>query len=96
MSSREFTEWAAFYGMEPFGDLRGDLQAGVVAATVAEVNRDRKRRREPFTPADFLLRFGEKEEKKQPPPDASELFQQFRAWAIGAGAKVKSKDGDPE
>ncbi len=35
MSAQEFGLWAALYAREPFGDVRGDLQAGVVAATVA-------------------------------------------------------------
>lgn len=35
MTAQEFGLWAALYAREPFGDVRGDLQAGIVAATVA-------------------------------------------------------------
>jgi len=31
MSSHELSEWMAFYKTEPFGDVRGDVQAAVVA-----------------------------------------------------------------
>lgn len=33
---------------------RADFRAGIVAATIANVNRDRKKRPRPFTPADFM------------------------------------------
>ena len=53
ISSRELTEWGVFYGLEPFGEHRADLRAGVVAATVANVNRDKKQK--PYKPEQFLL-----------------------------------------
>lgn len=39
MSSSEFSEWMAFFAEEPFGDRRTDLQAAIIASTVANVNR---------------------------------------------------------
>lgn len=59
MSSREFSEWLAYCEMEPFGEERGDLRAGIVASTVANVNRDPKKRPRPFQPRDFMPEFGE-------------------------------------
>jgi len=53
MSSYEFQEWAAFYEIDPFGDQRGDIQAGVIASTAANLKRDKKSK--PFTPQDFML-----------------------------------------
>ena len=47
------TEWAIVYGLEPFGDERADLRSGVVASTIANVNREKKRK--PYKPEDFLL-----------------------------------------
>lgn len=55
VSSRELTEWQAFYGLEPFGDERADLRSGIVAATVANVHRDPQQ--EPFDVTDFMPRF---------------------------------------
>lgn len=54
ISSREFGEWMALYRVEPWGDLRGDVQAAVVASTMANAYRDRKKRRKPFAVKEFL------------------------------------------
>ena len=55
MSSVELSEWMAYDSMEPIGDIRADLRAGVVASTIANSNRDPKKQREPFSATDFLL-----------------------------------------
>ncbi|MBX7237669.1 MAG: DUF4035 domain-containing protein [Caldilineales bacterium] len=52
MSSLEFSEWIAYYNLEPFGLERFDLHAGIVASTIANVNRERNR--EPYSPLDFM------------------------------------------
>ena len=57
VSSREFAEYWAYDQLEPFGPERDDLRAGVVASTIANVNRDPKRQRTPFTPDQFALKF---------------------------------------
>ncbi len=63
MSASEFHEWFVFYQMEPFGEWRSDLRAGIVASTFASAHR-RKGSRRP-TPKDFMPTFGEKEESRQ-------------------------------
>ncbi|MGC9260919.1 MAG: phage tail assembly protein T [Phycisphaerae bacterium] len=35
MDSRELTEWIAFHSLEPIGYARGDVQAAIVAHTIA-------------------------------------------------------------
>ena len=57
ISSHELAEWSAEYSIEPFGDVRGDLQAGIVAATIANVNRDPDKKSKPFTAVDFMPDF---------------------------------------
>jgi hypothetical protein len=55
ISSRELSEWICYFGLEgPAGEVRADWRAALVAATVANVNRDPKRRAEPFLPKDFM------------------------------------------
>lgn len=49
MSSREFAEYLALWRLEPWGDARGDIQAAMIATTIAN-HLGRKRRRL----ADFL------------------------------------------
>jgi hypothetical protein len=59
MSSREFTEWQAYFALEPFGEERADIRAALVASVIANVNRNPKKRSSPFAVKDFMLRFGE-------------------------------------
>jgi hypothetical protein len=51
ISSSEFSEWQAFYGIEPFGEQRADLRSGIIACTIGSVfsesNTD-------LSPADFM------------------------------------------
>jgi hypothetical protein len=55
VSSRELTEWENFYNEEPFGERRGDLQAAIVAQTVANALRGKRGRK--LKTEDFLLDF---------------------------------------
>lgn len=52
MSSRELSEWMAYDAIEPIGNHW--QQTGMVAATVANVNRDPKKRATPYQPDDFM------------------------------------------
>lgn len=47
-------EWMALYGIDPWGEQRADLRAGIVASTIANVNRDARRKPEPFEATDFM------------------------------------------
>lgn len=51
MSGQELTEWIAYDSLEPFGDQRADLRAGIVAATMANCHRSRG---DSFKPQDFM------------------------------------------
>ena len=57
MSAREFASWRIFDAQSPVGDRRADLQAGVVAAAIANVFSDPDKRSKPYAPEDFALRF---------------------------------------
>lgn len=63
MTSRELTDWRAYYHLEPFGEERADLRSGIVASTIANVNRGKDVK--PFSPADFMLFKPKKEEEDQ-------------------------------
>jgi hypothetical protein len=78
--SRLLTEWVAYYGLEPFGQERENMHAGLVASAVYNVNRDPKKRRKAFSPADFMLEFdsaGAPKAEKSP----QEIYGMFRTWA---------------
>jgi hypothetical protein len=81
ISSRELTEWLVYYSLEPFGDERADLRAGIVASTVANSVRDPKRQAKPFEPRQFMPRF--EDEPDEPDPDA--LWAKVNAVMFAAG-----------
>jgi hypothetical protein len=79
ISSLELSEWMAYDQVEPFGELRADLRAGIITATIANVNRDADKHREPFTPQDFMPNFDQVESKPQG-MTPEETLAMVRAW----------------
>lgn len=80
-----FAEWMAFYRLEPFGEWRADLRAGIIASTIAEVNRDSDVRREPFGSSDFMPVFDPLPKKKVEKPALSmDVLKDkiFRAFGV--------------
>lgn len=67
MSGLEFSEWAEFLALEP--SWHPAEQSGQVAAVVANVNRDPKRRAAPYQPADFFPELREEVEPLLPETD---------------------------
>lgn len=81
ISSRELSEWMAYAQLDPFGQERGDLQAGIVAATVANTARDTDKRRRPFRADEFMPSFFE--EKRQTAAEQLRVAQMFAAAGYG-------------
>ena len=80
IESRELTEWATFYQLEPFGQEAEGLGSAIVAATIANVNREKGAKA--FEVADFLPKFGEAK-KEQSVEEMIQLAQMFTAAAGG-------------
>lgn len=76
IDSRELSEWMAYFSMEPWGTETEDWRAGMVASTIANVNRDPKKQKKPFEPKDFVPRRVPIEE--QAPEQQAEIM---RLWA---------------
>lgn len=68
----------AYAGLEPFGEERADLRAGIVASTVANAARDPKVQRDPFTPQEFMPKF-EKEPTEQTPEQMLAIVEMLNA-----------------
>ena len=51
IDSLELSEWRDYYQTQPW-DVKGDLHAGIVAATIANVNRGKNSKA--FQPSDFM------------------------------------------
>ncbi len=66
MSSAEFAEWLAYYRLEPFGEERADARSALLAALIANLYRNPKRRREPYQISDFMPHFEAHEADEKP------------------------------
>ena len=87
VSSREFVEWAAFYGLEPFGDMREDFRIAQLCSIMANAwrgKRGRTYRLKDFMP--FLHsphRFETPDHNK-----VAQMAERMKAWAKRMGAEV--------
>lgn len=88
MDAREFSEWAAYYRLEPFGDDRRDMQLAVLAAVTANVHA---RRGKQHSPEDFLVC---KEVKRPAMPDTAQLHVMAKALARMSGGRVITRNGN--
>lgn len=73
VDASEFTEWVAYYELEPFGELRADVRQAHTSAILASVHR-RKGSRQPRI-ADFI--YDGKPVVQQSIDDMHNLFRQF-------------------
>lgn len=74
MSARQFGEWLAFDELDPIGDERGDLHAGIVAAAVLAPWRAEGA--DPPRPIDLMPRFGARPPQPRTQSD-DEMLQVF-------------------
>lgn len=75
MDSAELSEWIAYHGLNPFGEQRGDLRAGIIASVIANANRGKGTRS--FKPSDFMPKFGDKAKKRQTGDEMMAIFKMF-------------------
>ena len=80
VSAAELIEWQEMYLIEPFGDIRADLNAAAIQSTMAQIHAPRKDKK-PYTPDDFRLRFTS-EPKPQGPrrQSAQDIKASLKAW----------------
>ena len=52
MSAGELRGWIESYRLSPWDEARADLRAGIIASTIANVNRGKNS--QPFDPRDFM------------------------------------------
>ena len=96
ISSIEIAEWLAEYSIEPFGDVRGDLHAAIVASTIANVNRDTSKQRDPFSPIDFMPKFEVTEPVKPRQTWQQQLALAEALNAAYGGQDLRKKDGNTD
>ena len=64
IDSAEFSEWLAFYSIDPFGEERADLRAGINSAVIANIHRGAGVKA--FSATDFMPQFDRKETTQTP------------------------------
>ena len=84
ISSPEFAEWVAYYGLEPFGALAEDTRHGIRAAIQANAFRGKGKA---ATPADFMLCHTEK------PAQSVDEMKARLMLAAKLAKKAKAKRG---
>lgn len=73
IDSRELTEWMAFYSLEPWGTEAEDVRTGIIASTVANVNRDPKKKA--YKIRDFMPQWHRPE---QTPEDHKRIIEMWQ------------------
>ena len=71
-----FAEWMKYYELEPFGQLRDNLHAGIISASIWQSNMEPGSRHR-VTAADFIL---DAEEKESLEPQ--EIFVMLKAHLV--------------
>jgi hypothetical protein len=86
-SAAELTEWAVYEEMTGPLDAghRADVHAGIVAATIANVNRGKKSKR--FKPADFMPEWGRP--RAQTP---NQMATMLKSLTRRLGGKIRGRE----
>jgi len=92
LSTREFDEWLAYYQIEPWGEERGDVRAGIIASTIANVNRNPKQRRKPYSPKDFMPVYDKPPKRQQSTEEMLRMAEMITAAMGGQDLRAKRKE----
>lgn len=87
---RIWREWQEFAILEPFGEERADLRAGIIASTVANCMA-RDKGQPAFKPRDFMPQFEKQEQAKSKTP---EHYQQALMVTRLFGGKIVRKQAE--
>lgn len=80
LTSKQISEWKAYAGIEPFGSDTDWLRTGIVASTIANVNRSKKSSKL-FKPEDFMPPKPKITRAKQSLEEQKTVLQGLFAWA---------------
>lgn len=80
MSSHEFSEWMAYYAIDPFGEDRADLRQALTTAAVANSVEAQRKHPKWTKPEDFMP-FKETPEPEAEPGAPEDLKAKLLAFA---------------
>jgi hypothetical protein len=81
ITRRQFEEWKLYASLEPFDEERQDLRIASVVQTLAEIHRNSKKRKRPFTLDEARLRFGDTPARVEAP--VAKTWQQQKQIGLG-------------
>ncbi len=91
MSSHEFSEWIAFFQVQPFGEWREDFRMATLAAVITNV-MTRTKDSDPVRQAkDFMPDFEQALDEYQAQDEISEQEMTWRKINLVFGAMAKAK-----
>jgi len=73
----KLSRWVAFLNIDPQGEQRADLRAGIIASTIANVNRGKNTK--PFVAKDFMPDFSDVRPKGQTVAQMKVVLQAINA-----------------
>jgi len=83
MGMDEFVDWQAYYLLEPFGGDTAFLQSGIIAATIANVNKAKGKTAS--LPSDFMPDF--KKRFETPKKQSTKSIKKFMMGLVKATKK---------
>lgn len=90
LSAKEFSEWLAYFQLEPWGEYRDDLRMGVLTVRVA--NALRSKDSQPTTLKDYIFRFDEDPEEKTEAEKQSQVEALYHKFVAAIQAAAGEKD----
>lgn len=104
MPAAQFSAWILFAEIEPFGELRDDYRMANMMQLMANMNRNVKKRPEPFTLEDFMLDWDgsraerqrmEEVSRRQAAKTPADMLRIARLWAAVYNPPGTNNDGTP-
>lgn len=89
ISYEELMQWAHLYQGEPWGQYPENARNAHIISTLANINRDTKKREKPFELKEFML-FRPPEGKPQEPEHGATIAPETAAWFFAMARKNKN------
>lgn len=93
IDSHEFSEWMAYYHIDPFGWERFDFGLGQLCAVIGNLFRSKKDRK--LTPQDFM-HFSDNDSEDEPRRTPRRQTLQQMKFHLLSYAKAQNKSADPK
>lgn len=93
MSAHELMSWRVFADVEPFGEERADWRTATLLAFHANLNRNDKKRPQPYEPGNFLhdLDFERRWEAAAEAADPELARERAEARARAAAGRIRAQ-----